>query len=45
MEQQRKKWEAQMISPAFYGLNQEEQYAREQGERHKKVKVKIILEH
>jgi arylsulfatase A-like enzyme len=35
IEQQRKKWEAQMIPPAFYGLNQEEQYAREQSERQK----------
>lgn len=29
MEQQRKKWEAQMQAPAFYGLNQEQQYERE----------------
>jgi arylsulfatase A-like enzyme len=28
-EQQRKKWEATTIPPAFYGLNQEDQYERE----------------
>ena len=35
LEQQRKKWEATTIPPAFYGLNQEEIYERE-----KKMKQK-----
>ncbi len=30
MEQERKKWEANTIPPAFYGLNQEEDYIKEQ---------------
>ncbi len=30
MQQQRKKWEAQTIAPAFFGLNQEQQYERAQ---------------
>ena len=30
LEQQRKTWEANMIPPAFYGLNQEEEYNKEQ---------------
>jgi hypothetical protein len=28
-QQQRKAWEAQMIPPAFLGLNQEEQYNKQ----------------
>ncbi len=35
-EQQRKKWEANTIAPLFYGLNQEEQYEREEKAKLKK---------
>jgi arylsulfatase A-like enzyme len=36
LEQQRKKWVAQTIAPAFYGLNQEELYDREQKAKQKR---------
>jgi arylsulfatase A-like enzyme len=35
LEQQRKKWASQTIAPAFYGLNQEELYDREQKAKQK----------
>jgi arylsulfatase A-like enzyme len=36
IEQERKKWEAATIPPAFYGLNQEEQYEKEKKLKQKK---------